>query len=91
MEGSAFYTGWRRVLTAAKIPYRKPHALRHSFASILLSRGANLFYMTRAGGWANATVLLKVYSKWIEEAADASSEARNTVTPRIIEPGELAV
>jgi len=91
MEGSAFYARWRRVLTAAKIPYRKPHALRHSFASILLSRGANLLYMTRAGGWANATVLLKVYSKWIEEAADASSEASNTVTPRIIEPGELAV
>jgi len=61
MEGSAFYARWRRVLTAAKIPYRKPHALR--FASILLSRGANLLYMTRAGGWANATVLLKVYSK----------------------------
>src|SRR5260370_14840193 len=33
---------WKKVLKAAGVSYRKPHALRHSFASILLSRGAKL-------------------------------------------------
>jgi len=66
---------------------RPPALLREHFA---LPRG-ELALHDPPGGWTNATVLLKVYSKWIEEAADASSEARNTVTPRIIEPGELAV
>jgi integrase len=72
-------------------PYRKPHALRHAFASILLSRGANLLYVTKAGGWSNATTLLKVYSKWIEEAPDASSVASSDLTPRNLTPAELAV
>jgi len=83
MDGNAFYARWARVLSAAAVPYKKPHALRHSFASILLSRGANLLYMVRAGGWTNATTLLKVYSKWVEEASDvatiASSGASSTL------------
>jgi len=75
MDGNAFYARWARVLSAAGLPYKTPHALRHSFASILLSRGANLLYMVRAGGWTNATTLLKVYSKWVEEASDAGTIA----------------
>jgi hypothetical protein len=31
--------------------------------------------MVRAGGWTNATTLLKVYSKWVEEAADVPTIA----------------
>ena len=46
--------------------------------------------MVKAGGWANAIILLKVYSKWIEEA-EASSVASNAVTPRILGPGKRAV
>jgi integrase len=49
---------WRRALTKAGVRYRKPHALRHSFASILLSRGANLLEVQEAGGWRSATILL---------------------------------
>jgi len=75
MDGNDFYARWARTLSAATVPYKKPHVLRHSFASILLSRGANLLYMVRAGGWTNATTLLKVYSKWVEEASDVATIA----------------
>jgi len=37
-DGNAFYARWAQ-----------PHALRHSFGSILLSCGANLLYMVCAG------------------------------------------
>jgi len=77
-----FYGTWRRVLRNAGVTYRKPHALRHTFASILLSRGANPLYLVLAGGWTNANILFKVYAKWIEEAADiASMGASSRVTP----------
>jgi len=75
-----FYATWRRVLRHAKVAYRKPHALRHTFASILLSRGANPLYLVRAGGWTNANILFKVYAKWIEEADFASMGASSRVT-----------
>lgn len=91
MEATGFYRLWKQILNAAKVPYRKPHALRHSFASIMLSRGANLLYVVRAGGWTNATTLLKVYSKWIEEAADASSGASKDLTPRIPTTADISV
>ena len=56
---------WKKVLKAAGVSYRKPHALRHSFASILLSRGANPLYMVQAGGWKDANTLFKIYAKWM--------------------------
>ena len=60
---------WARVLKAARITrYRPPETLRHSWASILLSRGAPLLAIVRAGGWRNARVLLDVYARWVPEA-----------------------
>jgi integrase len=87
---------WRRAVAKAGVRYRKPHATRHSFASILLSRGANLLAVQKAGGWRSASVLLETYSHWIEEAeeAPASSAASRAVTQAadgetqpIFEPG----
>jgi len=66
---------WHRVLEKAGVRYRKPHALRHSFASILLSRGANLLAVQKAGGWKSATVLLETYAKWIEQGEEAPAAA----------------
>jgi len=75
-----FYATWRRVLQHAQVPYRKPHTLRHTLASILLSRGANALYLVRAGGWTNANILFKVYAKWIAETAVASMGASSGIS-----------
>ncbi len=88
---------WHRAVAKAGVRYRKPHALRHSFASILLSRGANLLAIQKVGGWRSATTLLETYAKWIEQAEEAPAatspasraEARATGGERqpIREPG----
>ncbi len=78
-----FHERWTRVLAKAQVRYRKPHALRHAFASVMLSRNAPLVYVVKCGGWANANVLLSVYAHWIEEGAEvASNLASNDLTPR---------
>jgi len=60
---------WARVMKKSGVRYRKPHALRHAFASILLSRGENILKVQKAGGWRSAATLLRVYAKWIDEGA----------------------
>ena len=42
-----------------------PHGLRHTFASIHLSRGTNLLWVQRQGGWTSPAVLLSTYAHFL--------------------------
>lgn len=61
---------WRRVLKALKIRHRKQYQTRHTYASMKLSHGENLFYMAEQMGHANPQMLLTIYGKWVESAKD---------------------
>ena len=58
---------WRRALAIAKVRYRSPEQLRHTFASTMLSRNAPLLYVQQQGGWRSASVLLRVYARWMPQ------------------------
>lgn len=91
ITASQFSRMWERVCKTAGVRYRKPHALRHSWASLLLSRGANILAVTKAGGWSNALTLLRVYAKWIPEEDSASSPASSDVTREFPERAALTI
>src|SRR5256712_11362029 len=59
------HRAWRRVMAAAKVRYRAPEQLRHTFSSTMLSRNAPLLYVQAQGGWRSASVLLRVYARWM--------------------------
>jgi hypothetical protein len=42
-----------------------PHTLRHTYASIHLSRGTDLLWVQRQGGWQSPTVLLSTYAHFL--------------------------
>jgi integrase len=62
---------WWRALTKAGVRYRSPEQLRHTMASVLLSRNAPLLYVAKVGGWASAAVLLRVYARWVPQDFEA--------------------
>jgi integrase len=66
---------WRRALAKARVRYRVPEQLRHTFASTMLSRNAPVLYVQHQGGWRSASVLLHVYARWLPQAAGISALA----------------
>jgi integrase len=74
------HRAWRRVLTAAKVRYRAPEQLRHTFASPMLSRNAPLLYVQQQGGWRSASVLLRVYARWMPQDGGAIVPAQPSAT-----------
>jgi integrase len=64
---------WHRVLLAARVRYRAPEQLRHTFASTMPSRNAPLLYVQQQGGWRSAGVLLQVYARWMPQEPPAAT------------------
>lgn len=70
----------KRVLAAAKVRYRSPEQLRHTFASTMLSRNAPLLYVQKQGGWRSASILLRVYARWVQDGMEAVAPEQPSAT-----------
>lgn len=56
----------QRVLAVADLPdHHTPHSLRHSFASILISKGKPIAYVQQALGHASIAMTVDVYGSWL--------------------------
>ena len=55
-----------RALTSAKLPkHFTPHALRHTYASILIAEGVNPAYVQRMLGHSSIKLTVDLYGKWL--------------------------
>jgi integrase len=55
-----------RVLKAAALPgHFTPHCLRHTYASLLLSRGESLLYVSRQLGHSTIKLTADLYGRWL--------------------------
>src|SRR5205823_9995077 len=79
---------WRRALAKARVRYRVPEQLRHTFASTMLSRNAPLLYVQHQGGWRSASVLLRVYARWLPQAGALMSPAATLLPPEAAQAAE---
>jgi integrase len=80
-NSGSFSRLWSRCLRLAGVRHRNPEQLRHTFASTLLSRGESLLYVQEQGGWANATTLLKHYSRFLPRQASRLQPAATPAQP----------
>jgi integrase len=76
MQELELWRWWSRALVQAKVRPRTPENLRHTFVSILLSRGAPLLLVAAQAGHSPG-VMLTHYGKWIPQpgATPAQPEA----------------
>ena len=80
---------WQRTLKWASVRFSRPHTLRHSFASILLSRRAPVLYLVKVGGWKDATTPLRVYAKWADQEPDSATPVQPTETGMAGQTGKV--
>jgi integrase len=72
------YQSWRRrafakALSAAGVEHARPYDLRHSFASLLIHEGRNVFYVARQLGH-GAQLTLSTYGHLFDELEDVESK-----------------
>lgn len=60
-------TLWLPLMERAGIPYRNPYQLRHTYASALLTAGANPWYVAQQLGHEDVEMVFRTYGKFIRE------------------------
>lgn len=60
-------TLWQPLCTRAKVRYRNPYQMRHTFASSLLTEGANPWYVASQLGHVDVQLVFRVYGKFIPQ------------------------
>lgn len=53
------------MVKAAKLPDVTPHGLRHTYASLLLQAGTDVYYVSRMLGHASISETADRYGRWL--------------------------
>lgn len=60
---------WVPTIRRAKVAYREPKQMRHTYASMMLTAGENIAAVSRQLGHTSIQTTLKTYARWIPKAA----------------------
>ncbi len=72
---------FKRVLKKAGLRGIKLHGLRHSFASILLSQGADLFYVSKQLGHSGINITSDIYGHFIPSEGNREVDLLDSPAP----------
>jgi len=61
---------WTPLLRKAKVKYRPPKQLRHTFATIAILSGENIYWVSKMLGHADPAFTMRVYYRWMEKVAE---------------------
>jgi integrase len=59
---------WARLFKLSGVRYRNPYQTRHTYASLLLSAGENLLWVSKQMGHRDTEMVMKTYGRWIPNA-----------------------
>lgn len=72
---------FKRILKKADLHYIKLHGIRHSYASIMLSEGKNLFYVSRQLGHSGINITSDIYGHFIPSEGNREVDFFDSFTP----------
>jgi hypothetical protein len=75
IDYSNFSKKWRKVQEDLGITPRSPHNTRHTFATLMISRGENIAFASKILGHSSIKVTVDTYFKWIPKANRIAVEA----------------
>lgn len=61
------YWYWKPALTKAGVPYRNLYQMRHSFASLMISSGEDILWVSNMLGHKDASMTLEKYARYIKQ------------------------
>ncbi len=59
-------TYWRPIFDKVDIAYRNPYQMRHTFASMMISNGEDILWVSKMLGHTNSAITLTMYARYIE-------------------------
>ncbi len=65
---------WKWALKRAGVRYRKPYQTRHTYASMMLSAGEPLAWVSSQMGHSTVIITAKTYAKWIPDSQPLAGE-----------------
>jgi len=80
---------FKRILTKAGLAEIKPHTLRHTFASLLLSKGESPVYVKEQLGHHSIQITVDIYGKWIQTERKAGVNRLDDATNRNLSATDL--
>ncbi|SFI30711.1 site-specific integrase [Nitrosomonas sp. Nm34] len=66
---------WIQLLKCANVRYRNPYQTRHTFASMMLSAGENLAWVSQQMGHSNVLITTQIYARWMPSDTKQGSKA----------------
>ena len=62
----AFARYWQSTLKTLTIQYRNPYQMRHTFASLMISNGEDILWVSKMLGHTTSAMTLNMYARYIE-------------------------
>jgi integrase len=59
-------TYWRPVFEKLDIAYRNPYQMRHTFASMMISNGEDILWVSKMLGHTTSAMTLTMYARYVE-------------------------
>lgn len=69
-----FLALWQSVLKKCNLSYRRFYTTRHSFASVMLSEGENVGWISKMLGHKNTFITLSTYAKFVKQEGKARAQ-----------------
>jgi len=61
------YTYWKPILEKLNLPYRKMYLMRHTFISLMISKGEDILWVSKNVGHKDVSITFKEYARYIDD------------------------